>query len=77
MRRATTSEETSGGNPYAGEERDSVISLEDVPPPENNFYNRTWTEEAPKEDSTVDGVDGQTQISEFFNNLDIKVCYFV
>ncbi|KAI5324765.1 hypothetical protein L3X38_033838 [Prunus dulcis] len=74
LRRATTSEETpGGGNPYAGEERDSVISLEDVPPPENNFYNRTWTEEAPKEDSTVDGVDGQTQISEFFNNLDIKL----
>ncbi|BFG35569.1 hypothetical protein CerSpe_218430 [Prunus speciosa] len=74
LRRATTSEETpSGGNPYAGEERDSVISLEDVQPPENNFFNRTWTEEAPKEDSTVDGVDGQTKISEFFNKLDIKL----
>lgn len=50
-----------------------MISLEDVQPPENNFYNRTWTEEAPKEDSNVDGVYGQTQISEFFNNLDIKL----
>lgn len=75
LSRATTSEETpSGANPYAGEERDRVVSVEDVSAPEKSIYNQTWTQEAQEDDSSADGVDGQAQIFEFFNNLDLKVC---
>lgn len=70
--RATSSEE-SGANPYAGEEPDSVVSTYDVPPPKRNLYSQAVVEEAPQEDPIVNDSDGQTQISEFLENLNIKV----
>lgn len=70
--RATSSEE-SGANPYAGKEPDVVVSTYDVPPPERNLYSRAVVEEAPQEDPIVNGSDGQTQISEFLENFNIKV----
>ncbi|XP_062006151.1 protein CURVATURE THYLAKOID 1D, chloroplastic [Rosa rugosa] len=70
--RATSSEE-SGGNAYSGEERDGVVSTYDVPPPEKNVYGQAVVEEAPQEDSIVNGSDGQLQISEFLENFNVKL----
>lgn len=70
--RATSSEE-SGANPYAGKEPDVVVSTYDVPPPERNLYSRAVVEEAPQEDPTVNDSDGQTPISEFLENFNIKL----
>ncbi|KAK9949420.1 hypothetical protein M0R45_004943 [Rubus argutus] len=70
--RATSSEE-SGANPYAGKEPDVVVSTYDVPPPERNIYGRAVVEEAPQEYPTVNDSDGQTPISEFLENFNIKL----
>lgn len=71
--RATTSEETStGGDRYFGEERDGVITMEDVSSTEKNTFIETVAAEAPNEESPADD---QKQSFEFLDNLDIKVPY--
>lgn len=68
--RASTSEETSNGtSKYAGEDRDGVVTVEDVPPAERNVYNATPASEAPKEESNLDG---QTQTIEILDNLNVR-----
>lgn len=71
MPRATSSSEetSSGANPYAGGEFDSMITLEDVPPAEKKTFHETVAGEVPKEESLADE---QTESFEIFDKLNIK-----
>lgn len=69
--RATTSEESSNGpNQYASEERDGVVTLEDVPPAEKKDYDTVVPEVLQKE-STENG-QAQTLTFEFLDNLSVR-----
>ncbi|KAL6338983.1 hypothetical protein AAG906_024134 [Vitis piasezkii] len=68
--RASISEgSSSGADQYIGEERDSVLVMEDIPATEENVYNEVIPTEAPIEDSQVEE---QTVAFEFLDNLNIK-----
>lgn len=68
--RASISEgSSSGADQYFGEERDSVLVMEDIPATEENVYNEVIPTEAPIEDSQVEE---QTVAFEFLDNLNIK-----
>ncbi|XP_015890569.3 protein CURVATURE THYLAKOID 1D, chloroplastic [Ziziphus jujuba] len=68
--RASTSEETSNGvNKYGGEDRDGVVTVEDVPPAGRNVYNVTPTSQAPEAPKEESNADGQTQTFEILDNL--------
>uniref|UniRef100_A0A2N9EPH9 Cyanobacterial aminoacyl-tRNA synthetase CAAD domain-containing protein n=1 Tax=Fagus sylvatica TaxID=28930 RepID=A0A2N9EPH9_FAGSY len=68
--RASSSEETSGGaNRYGVEERESVITLENVTSAEKEILNENGATEVPKEDSPTED---QTQSFEFLDQLNIK-----
>ncbi|KAK9284287.1 hypothetical protein L1049_023457 [Liquidambar formosana] len=68
--KATTSKETStGASQCVGEERDGVITLEDVPSIEKNVNNDIVPPEVPKEESPKDE---QMQTFEFLDKLNIK-----
>ncbi|KAK6258810.1 Cyanobacterial aminoacyl-tRNA synthetase [Theobroma cacao] len=70
--KATTSEETSstGPNRFFGDDRDGVVTLEEVPALEKNKYNEKLPPEEPKEES---GVDVESQIFQFLENLKAKL----
>ncbi|XP_021275186.1 protein CURVATURE THYLAKOID 1D, chloroplastic [Herrania umbratica] len=70
--KATTSGETSstGPNRFFGDDRDSVVTLEEVPAVEKNIYNEKLPPEGPKEES---GVDEESQIFQFLENLKAKL----
>nr|XP_023886449.1 protein CURVATURE THYLAKOID 1D, chloroplastic isoform X1 [Quercus suber] len=71
--RAASSEETSGGaNRYVAEERDRVITLDDVPvsPAENKILNENGATEVPKQKPPAE--ENQTEPLEFLDQLNIK-----
>ena len=73
--RASISEgSSSGADQYIGEERDSVLVMEDIPATEENVYNEVIPTEAPIEDSQVEE---QTVAFEFLDNLNIKVYFTI
>lgn len=73
--RASISEgSSSGADQYFGEERDSVLVMEDIPATEENVYNEVIPTEAPIEDSQVEE---QTVAFEFLDNLNIKVYFTI
>lgn len=73
--RASISEgSSSGADQYIGEERDSVLVMEDIPATEENVYNEVIPTEAPIEDSQEEE---QTVAFEFLDNLNIKVYFTI
>ncbi|KAM3709624.1 hypothetical protein ACB098_02G187600 [Castanea mollissima] len=71
--RAASAEEASGGaNRYMGEERDRVITLDDVsvPPAENKTLSENGATEVPKQGPPAE--ENQTESLEFLDQLNIK-----
>lgn len=72
--RAASAEEASGGaNRYMGEERDRVITLDDVsvPSAENKTLSENGATEVPKQGLPAE--ENQTESLEFLDQLNIKV----
>lgn len=59
-------------NKYGGEDRDGVVTVEDVPPAGRNVYNVTPTSQAPEAPKEESNADGQTQTFEILDNLNVR-----
>ncbi|KAL5556536.1 hypothetical protein UlMin_038772 [Ulmus minor] len=65
--RATSEETSRSSYPYATEERDGTVEVKDVSPGEKKVYDNVTSEVVEYESSA----EGQTQISEYFENLNL------
>ncbi|KAK7819425.1 protein curvature thylakoid 1d [Quercus suber] len=76
--RAASSEETSGGaNRYVAEERDRVITLDDVPvsPAENKILNENGATEVPKQKPPAE--ENQTEPLDLIRTINLLFFYMV